>query len=151
MKVNMPLIKTLHSKRYKINVNILIVLETPKIWVAPRDCWGPVQAYYYFPWIVLSLKSKTLNYPLGNRFRKHMILQYYALGPQKNSDFIRPLIQKISFRDMGGTKAWSEFYQSPLDLLGYEKTCTYSIMLKCLLFQKCFQYVFMLFFQRQLE
>lgn len=147
----MPLIKTLQSKRYKIIVNMLTVLESPKIWIVPRDCWGPVQECYYFPWIVLSLKGETLNYPLGHRFRKYTNLQYYALGPQKNWDFITPLIHKISFWDMGDTKACSEFYQCPLDLLGCGWTCSYSVRLKCLLFQKCSQYVFMLPFQGRLE
>lgn len=131
----------MHNKRCKIIINMLTVFRTPKIWIVPIDSWGPVQACYNFSWMVLSLKGETLNYPLGNRFRKHTILQHYALGPQKNSEFISPLIHKISFRDMGYTKVWSEFCQCLLDLLGFEQTCSYSIRLKCLLFQKCSQYV----------
>jgi len=50
---------------------MLAVLGTPKIQVAPRDGWEPVQACCYFPWIVLSLKSENLNFPLENRFKKH--------------------------------------------------------------------------------
>lgn len=148
----MPFIKTLHSKRCNIIVNMVLGSCLGNSQSSSKGLLGPVQACYYFTWIVLSLKGETLNYPHGNRCRKHKVLQYYALGgPQKNSNFISPLIHKISSRPMGDTKAWSEFYQCPLDLLGCRQICSCSARLKCLLFQKCSQYVFMLLFQRWLE
>lgn len=57
----------------------------------------------------------------------------------------------VFFRDMVDSKTRFEFYQSLLVLLHSGWTCGYNMWLNQFLFQKCYQYVFVWHFERELD